>query len=514
MKEVRTAWRCSAAICTSVTAETVPEALSEIEEAEKSGADIIELRLDFIKDIKDSPAETVEALMKKCTKPYIVTFRPVWEGGKFDGDEKVRIATLKTACAAGAPMVDIELKAAEAFFDGEYKVPPTCKVIVSSHDFEKTPSQEELDALVEKIWKAGADIAKVATMANDITDTYKMINILRNKQGPTIALSMGESGQIMRVLAPKYGGFLTFGALGAGRESAPGQLTVDQLKNLYRVSKMSSTTKVFGVVGDPVSKSRGPILHNKCYEAIGYDGVYLPLLVKDFNMFFDTFNGGEIDGVSVTMPHKGAAMAYASEKDDLTESIGACNTLVRDEEDKDIVRAYNTDVEAVTAIEAAGGPVSGKTFVMLGAGGAAQAIGFAANARGAKVVIANRTKSKAEKLASSISDTTKVVDWEDVQAGKISGDILANTTSLGMQPNVDSTPVPDKAILGNFSLVFDAVYVPLQTRLLREAGELGCITVSGVEMFVTQATKQFKLFTRREGPADLMRKVVVDDLSK
>ncbi|GMH42670.1 hypothetical protein BSKO_10589 [Bryopsis sp. KO-2023] len=508
-------WKCRAAICTSVTAETVPEALREIEEAERSGADIVELRLDFIKDIKDKPVETVAALMRKCTKPYIVTFRPVWEGGNYDGDEKLRIAALKTACVAGAPMVDIELKAAKAFFDAEYDVPSTCKVIISSHDFEKTPSQEELDVLVSKIWKAGAQIAKVAAMAKDITDTHKMINLLRNKQGPTIALSMGESGQIMRILAPKYGGFLTFGALGEGRESAPGQPTVRQLRTLYRLPKMTSKTKVFGVIGDPVSKSRGPLLHNKSMEAVGFDGVYVPLLVKDFNSFFDTFDGGEISGCSVTMPHKGAALAYASEVDELTEKIGACNTLVRDDDDGKILKGYNTDVEAVTAIEAALGPedsLSGKTFVVIGAGGAAQAIGFAANSRGAKVLIANRTKSKAESLASSISDTAEAVDWEDLQAGKIAGDVLANTTSLGMQPDVDTTPVP-KAVLGNFSLVFDAVYVPLNTRLLREADESGCKTVNGVEMFVSQAAEQFKLFTKQEGPVDLMRKVVLDDLT-
>lgn len=371
---------------------------------------------------------------------------------------------MKYAALLGAPYVDVEFKAAHLFFaDALGEVPIETRVILSSHDFERTPPAEELRARAAAMRAAGADIVKIAAMANDITDAAAMLSLLQNKDGPTIALSMGEKGQITRLLAAKYGGHLTFAALSAERASAPGQPTVAQLKGLFRFGRQSRASKLFGIVGNPVGHSKSPLIHNAAFEAAGFDGVYVPLLVDDFAAFVAAFDSHDFGGFSVTIPHKHAALAAATEVDPVAARIGAVNTLVRRAAaDGGGWRGHNTDWEAaIGAIERglAGGeastsgraydetnsPLRGRTVVVVGAGGAGRALAFGAAARGAKVLIANRNRARAEELAAGVPGA-EAVDLEALQRGDVAGDVLANTTSVGMVPNVEETPVPAAAL--------------------------------------------------------------------
>ena len=196
--------------------------------------------------------------------------------------------------------------------------------------------------------------------------------------------------------------------------------------------------------------------------------------------------------------------------DSLAQGIGAVNTLVRNADGS--LSGFNTDcTAALDAIEKGmGKPLAGLTVVVVGAGGAGRAIAFGAAHRGARVLIANRNDERAESLASTVGGTA--VAWSELQSGAVRGDILANTTSLGMHPDVDSTPVP-AAALKNFQLVFDAVYNPLETKLLREARGSGATTVDGLQMFIGQAAEQFRLFTGNEAPVELMRSTVLASLT-
>ncbi|KAF8061413.1 bifunctional 3-dehydroquinate dehydratase/shikimate dehydrogenase [Scenedesmus sp. PABB004] len=511
-------------ICTSITAPTVDAFLAEIAEAQGTGVDVLELRLDFLTDF--TPEAHLEALMAAAAPlPYIVTFRPTWEGGNYDGPEPERLATLKLAALRGAPYVDVEFKAAALFFAGAGEVPVSTQVILSSHNFKETPSLGWLHAQADAMRAAGADIVKIATMANDIADAAAVLSLLQVNKGPTIALAMGERGQITRLLAAKYGGVLTFAALSDARASAPGQPTIAQLRGLYGFGSQGPSTALYGIIGNPVHHSKSPLIHNTAFRQLGHDGVFVPLLVDDLPRFLSAFEGHDWAGFSVTIPHKEAAHAAAAAHDPVAGAIGAVNTLIR--QPGGGFKGYNTDwVAAISVIErvlaagrsgaasptsreaaAAAGdcgaraasPLSGRTFLVVGAGGAGRALAFGAASRGATVLIANRSRARAEALAAAVPGGATVVDWGALQAGEVSADVLANSTSVGMVPDVEATPVATAAV-GNFKVVFDAVYTPRETRLLRDAAAAGCLTADGVAMFVGQAVEQLKLFTGTDAP--------------
>ncbi|GLC40828.1 hypothetical protein PLESTF_001042000 [Pleodorina starrii] len=523
-------------ICTSVTATTVDAFLAEIQEAAASGVDIIELRLDFLTDF--DPEQHLQQILAACPLPYIVTYRPVWEGGKYDGPEPERLAVLKMSALLGAPYVDVEFKASPYFFADQHEVPLSTKIILSYHDFQQTPEPAVLDRLAAAMRSAGADIVKLAAMANDITDAARMLDLLKKKDGPMIALSMGEKGQIVRLLAAKYGGYLTFAAMSPERASAPGQPDIGKLAGLYGYRRQGPETKVYGIIGNPVSHSKSPLIHNTAFQHIGHDGVYVPLLVDDLARFLEAFRDyPDFAGFSVTIPHKEAALRLASEVDPVARQIGAVNTLVRQSDGS--YKGYNTDwLAAISAIErgvagvpggaaaaaaaaaeagagAAGGgesPLQGKTVVVIGAGGAGRALAFGAATKGARVVIANRSRDRADQLAAALGGSATSCSWEDLVSGRVEGDVLANSTSLGMTPNVEESPVPAD-VAAKFKVVFDAVYNPLWTRLLRDARDGGATPVDGLQMFVGQALEQFRFFTDgSEPPAELMERTVLDSM--
>ena len=483
---------------------------------------------------------TLLAAAAGASLPAIVTFRPAWEGGQYTGPEPPRLATLKLAALLGAPYVDVEAAAAGAFFAGAGDVPPATRVILSHHDYERTPPPDELVAMAAAFFDAGADVAKIATTAaGGPPDAARVLSAAAAARGPTIALAMGEAGLASRLLAPKYGAALTFGALSPARASAPGQPSLADLTSMYRLGAQTPATRVFGVLGCPIAHSRSPAIHNAALAAAGLDGVYLPFLVQPGGLpaFLAAFDDPSYAGFSVTLPHKGAALAAAAEADPTATLIGAANTLVRLPGGG--YRAYNTDATAAVdsiaeglrnagdsgpppSSPASSDPLAGATVLVLGAGGAGRAVAFGAAARGARVLIANRDPGRADALAADVTGAglpggpAASVPLADVAAGRAPADVLANTTSVGMATadapgSAEETPVPGAA-LGRYRVVFDAVYTPLRTRLLTEAVAAGCVPVDGLAMFCGQAAAQFKLFTGVDPPAGVMRTAALQSL--
>ena len=517
------------ALTTSVIAPTVAEALTEIDEAVAGGADIVELRVDFIPTL-DADGKDLTAMLERCPVPCIVTYRPTWEGGQYAGEEEPRLAALWKAVELGAAYVDCELLAAERFFAAAppgIKDASATKIILSSHDYDAVPSYDELAEIRARCVAAGADVVKIAAMVKDIVDVTRLQTLLEDAAGSrqdTIVLGMGEAGQVSRLLAAKFGSFLTFGALRAGAESAPGQPTLRQLRDLYRVPTQTRATKVMGVIGNPIAQSKSPALHNPSLAAAGVDACYVPLLVNDIEAFLKsaTFGGDDYVGFSVTIPHKEAALRCCDEVDPVAAEIGAVNTLVKRPDGT--FKGYNTDyVAAIDAIEAAmnakrgtasGEVLRGKTVVVVGAGGAGRGLAFGAKFKGADVIVANRSLDRAQALATACGGVA--VTLEALASGAVKGDVLANTTSVGMTPKVDETPTPKSAIAaGGFDVVFDAVYNPLETKLLRDAKEVGCELASGLDMFVGQAALQFELFTGKDADAatrERMKRAVLDSM--
>ena len=487
--------------------------------------------------------------------PAIVTFRPKWEGGQYEGEEAPRLAALKWATLLGSRFVDVEVLASPYFFGASAKIPVplTTSIILSHHDYEKTPDFESLRKMVEGMFEAGADVAKIATTATTAGDAAVVLSLAATtKTGPCIALAMGERGLPSRILAPKYGSFLTFGALGKKRASAPGQPSLRDLVSTYRLGKQTAKTRVFGVLGNPISHSRSPALHNAAIAANpAIDAVYLPFLVDELKSFLSAFDEpGDFGGFSVTLPHKLAALEEAASADSLAASIGAANTLVRDSVTGKL-KAFNTDAPAaIGAIEeglrkrsrekgeesssssSSESPLKGKTVVVLGAGGAGRALAFGAAAAGAAtVIVANRDEVKAKALCADLKVAFEGIRSEGVSLAALISklptlkkvDVVANSTSVGMskkgKPSTESPLGDDEDAISQFlsgcEVVFDAVYTPLRTKLLADAERAGSGIVSGMEMFVGQAALQFELFFPGErAPVELMREAVMESVRR
>ncbi len=477
-------------LCLSVAVGTVEEARETLSEP-TCAFDVAELRLDFTRE------PNLRQLLDGRPCPVIVTNRPVREGGHWSGDERQRLAILEEADRLGADFVDVELDARPHF-----RRQGRARLIVSYHNFQCTPP--DIRQIAKRIEATDADIVKVATMANSLADNLAIFEVLQAATKPTIALTMGEHGHVSRILAPKFGAFLVYAAPSEGRQVAPGQVPVDQMLSLYRFRRIGPATRVYGVIANPVAHSMSPAIHNAAFAHCGLDAVYLPFRVDDPAEFIPPFRRLPVSGYSVTIPHKEAVIVLLDEVQPLARKIGAVNTIV---ERQGKLFGSNTDWSAaLRAIESAlpeGQGLAGRQVLMLGAGGAARAIAYGLVERGCRLVIANRTVSRAERLAGELGCRWTSLD----QAGDVPYDVLVNATSVGMHPDVDATPLAREHLRPG-AIVFDSVYNPIETRLLREAREAGCVVVNGLEMFVNQAVEQFELWTGQPAPREVMRSVV------
>ncbi|PON47806.1 3-dehydroquinate dehydratase type I [Parasponia andersonii] len=547
--------RNSTIVCAPIMAESVDKMVIEIGRAKDSGAELVEIRLESLKVF--DPHQDLQTLIKGSTLPTLLTssyisvswhqslYRDLLElplrksqhgllytfldqHGRVVGTKNTRQDALRLTMEFGADYIDVELQVAREFNDCiEGKKPEKFKVIVSSHNYQSTLSVEDLGNLVEQIQAARANIVKFSTTALDITDVARVFQIIEHSQVPIIGLVMGERGLISRIICTNFGGCLTFGTLESGIVSAPGQHTINDLLHLYNFRQIGSDTKVLGIIGKLVGHSKSPLLYNEAFKSVGLNGVFLHLLVDDIANFFQTYSSTDFAGFSVTIPHKEAALNCCDKIDPVANSIGAVNCIIRRQIDGKLLR-FNTDyVPAISAIEdglqgsptasrTSSSPLAGKLFVVIGAGGAGKALAYGAKEKVARVVIANRTYGsvlfmladfdRARELANTIGgDALSLADLDNFHPED--GMILANTTSVGMHPKVDETPI-SKHALRSYSLVFDAVYTPKITRLLREAEESGATIVTGLEMFIGQAYGQFEKFTGLPAPKELFRKVM------
>ncbi len=264
--------------------------------------------------------------------------------------------------------------------------------------------------------------------------------------------------------------------------------------------KPDASTTLYGIIGHPVSHSLSPAMHNAAFNALGINGVYLAFDVTDLPSAVKGIKALGIKGLSVTIPHKVEIMGFLDEVDEVARRIGAVNTIVnRDGR----LWGGNTDwIGAVKALEEQT-QIEGKRAVVLGAGGSARAVCAGLKERGALVHIVNRTVENARKLAERFDCSWS--GFDEIQ--DMEGEILVNTTSVGMEPDSHKTPVPS-AITERFSIVMDIVYAPLKTRLLDEAEKAGCVTINGLRMLLLQAVAQFELWTGEKAPVDVMEKIL------
>jgi len=489
--------------------------------AAEAGADLLELRLDEIADDEVTPTALL-GFFRGSPLPCLLTCRPVWEGGRSKLGDRERFALLQRLSAGHAAYIDFEHAAADAIDISKSPFP----VILSSHDFDGRPGR--LANLVLDMNASPSAVNKIVWQARTIRDNIEAFELLLLKQKPTIALCMGEAGLISRVLAKKFGAFLTFASLDRGQESAPGQITIADLKRLYRWDAIGAKTKVFGVVGSPVAHSMSPAIHNAAFEHVGYDGVYLPLLVNEsYESFkalmesFLAFKPLDLSGLSITIPHKENALRFLKERgadvEELAQGIGAVNTIAIEPDGR--LRGRNTDyaaiLDSITAgLKIAREDLSKYRVAVIGAGGTGRTAVAALAHYGATVVIYNRTRERSDALAAEFNGRSgKVVAAEIDKLCDSCCQIYINTTSLGMHPHVDASPLgTQEPKFSGDTLVFDTVYNPPRTRFLQQAESAGAKTIGGLEMFVRQAAAQFELWTGEPAPLKIMRKVIEERL--
>jgi 3-dehydroquinate dehydratase/shikimate dehydrogenase len=498
----------------SIFAESREQVCHDVASAIEAGADAAEIRVDDF----GAPLELPDFRI-----PIIFTCRPTWEGGSSQLSDQERLDLLalfaESSSQTESIYLDVELETwlrrpdvSDLWEAGAY-------LIVSAHDFRGRP--HKLFSLLVSMTERPAKVNKFVWLARSIRDNLEAFELIHNRPRPTIALCMGEAGLISRVLAKKFGAFLTFASLRRNDATAPGQPTIHELKNLYRWDAINERTKVYGVVGSPVAHSLSPAVHNAAFAHVGHDGIYLPMLVepsyesfKAFMESFLAFPGLDLSGLSITLPHKENALRYLQWKgaaiDETALRVGAVNTItIRD----GALSAANTDHDAIldsitTAMGISRDRLADLRVAVIGAGGTGRTAVAALAGCGATVLVYNRTKERADALAAEFDGNTgKVVSARMEKLCDSCCHVFVNTTSLGMHPNVDESPFGDRPPrFTPATLVFDTVYNPSKTKLLTQAEAAGAKTVGGIEMFLRQAAMQFKLWTGNPAPLDVMRR--------
>lgn len=465
----------TARLCVTVTADTTAELRTRRDAV--ADADLIELRLDTVRD------PDVTGALADRRRPVVLTCRPPWQGGQFRGAEVERHRLLLQARAQGAEYVDVEFESGFTDIIGDGR-----GIVVSHHDFAGVPA--DLQDRVRAMRATGAEVVKLAAAASRLTDCLTLAAVAREATGPTVVIGMGDAGLASRVLAARHGSCWSY----AGHGAAPGQIPPDRLLGEFRFRHLSSRTAVYGVVGRPVLHSLSPAMHNAAFRAAGIDGVYLPLAAADVDDFFAFADAMGLAGASVTAPFKTDVAARVA-GDALTERLGAANTLKRAPQGW---RARNTDVSGFLAPLDTEPPLRGQRATILGSGGAARSVAEALVDVGALVTVVGRQTDKAADVAARTGATA--APWPPA-AG--SWDLLVNATPVGTTPDLDQSPLPGGPFLG--ALVYDLVYNPPETRLLREARHAGCRTLGGLQMLIAQAAQQFAWWTGRPADVQAMR---------
>jgi 3-dehydroquinate dehydratase/shikimate dehydrogenase len=511
-----------------IAAKNLKEAEEQIKAACACGAELLELRTDFLVHLSVELALQVISLARQLapTLSIIVTCRDYHQGGALRHSNELRTNVLTSAVRAGAEFVDVEFqnfiseaisgKIALALSGGA-----NTRLILSAHNF-----QTKFKNITKFYWEIvnafNGAIPKLVYSAHHINNCFDILDLLRDPKQGLIAFCMDEAGFMTRIVAKKLGAFCSFASIDEKTATAPGQPTIAQLKNIYRWDSIKKDTELYGVIGSPIAHSLSPAMHNACFSEQGLNKVYLPLLVagrqEEFNGFMDNILSRpwlDFRGFSVTIPHKENALNYVKEKggfiDPLAEKIGAANTIVINNSK---LSAFNTDcsaaLDSITSalgIDRAG--LKKMPIAIIGAGGVARAIVAGLADAKAKVVIYNRTVERAKKLAHEFK--CDYADLDDLR--KLKAQLVINCTSIGMHPNIKNTPV-DAKFLNKDMAVFDTVYNPAETLLLKQAKQIGCRTISGLDMFINQAAEQFKLFTDKNPNIELMRKTVSAKLER
>jgi 3-dehydroquinate dehydratase / shikimate dehydrogenase len=486
-------------ICAVVAARTAKEMARQLRRALRLTR-TIELRLDWLGDDRERLLFIGWLGVHHPKATLIGTCRRQLAGGRFPNDIASEAVFLLLAALSDCAWCDLEADAVAGFqAAGPPAHPYGPRLLISFHDFDRTPGG--LTAIGRRLEQCGGEAIKIATQCNSIADSLRVLALARGRPN-VVAVPMGEVGLPARVLALRAGSALAYAA--ADRATAPGQLSLEAMKNLYRADRLDRRTRVYGVIGDPIGHSLSPLMHNMGFQARRMNTVYLPFLVRDLRDFLGAIGPLGIAGFSVTLPHKQRMLRYLDDCDPLARAIGAVNTVVVRGSGR--LYGYNTDYVGVLRALERRVHLRGSRVLIYGAGGAARAVAFALAEGGAVVSICARRFTPARTLA-------RAVGGQALRRSHLRReffDAIVNATPVGMHPRAGQSPLRAEEL--NCRLVMDLIYRPRKTRLLELAKRRGIETISGVEMFVAQGTAQWEIWTGLRAPVAAMRRAVLDAL--
>jgi 3-dehydroquinate dehydratase/shikimate dehydrogenase len=485
----------------------LPDAARLLEHARREamlGERFLEFRLDYLPRPYDGLKVIREFLTESPDSWLLATCRRHQNHGRYNGSIDEQLQILEEAARAGAKGIDIEIESAELAQERVRDLTAQTAVIVSYHNYEGTPS---LESVMRRMLKVPADAYKIVTTARKPSDNLRILSLSKlYPKTPLILLAMTEMGFPSRVLSMGMGGLYTYATPSGAEGTAVGQVCPRHMRQLYRVDKLAKTTRVYGVIADPVRHSISPAVHNRALQARRIDGIYLPFLVSPLQLkdFFAFAAKLPVQGFSVTIPHKQRVIRYLDWVDPLARRIGAVNTVWRK---AGKWRGTNTDAPGIRVPLEKRLRLPRASVLVVGNGGAARSAVFALSDAGAKLSITGRNPDRVRALAKACEG----VPLTPEQALRERFDVLVHATPVGMWPETDqcffSNEIPA-------DIVFDLVYNPRETMLLRHARQQNKEVIPGVEMFVEQALEQFSLFTGVNPSRQVMERAASEALEE
>ncbi len=465
-------------LCVVIKGPSIEQAYKQIEQAQQF-ADLVEWRLDHF----DSLNLTLLQSLKNCFSiQTIFTLRSTSQGGLYAVSEEQRLLQIKRLASLNPTYIDLEYPVSLVFFNHFKQEYPGIKIILSYHNFKQTPLS--LSEVLEEMQVMKAHFYKIAVMAHSSLDTLSLLDFAKSAASNVIAMSMGETGGLSRILASIVGSCFTYASLDQDQTTAIGQLSAKELIDVYDYKSLTPSTAIYGLIGYPVEGSVSHFSHNKVMQALNLSSIYIkiPVLEEQLSYFFKLAKKLGFRGLSVTMPLKEQILPYLDEIDPVAKKIGAVNTLIFTDRG---IKGYNTDgIGALDAIENKI-KVKGKKLILIGAGGACKAIAWEACQRGADVLIFNRNERKARELADrlgcrggSLDQVGMAIDQDEA--------ILVNGTP-------DPLPIDAQWIHPGLILM-DLKTKPKMTEFLLKGQEKGCSVIYGYEMFINQAVAQFAIW--------------------
>lgn len=478
-------------ICVSVRAATIKEAAAAVSAARAKGADLAEVRFDLL---TEPPSDLTP--LRDVSLPKMATLRSKTHGGQWEGGDKAKLQLYRRAVRAGFKLIDLEDDS--SLLSSRDRDLRKVELVVSHHELEEAPSEARI---IEIMLLAGAkgDLPKGAFAINTVSELYRLIQagkLLSLTGKKYVLLGTGQLGPITRMRYRRLGSSMTYASLEPGNETAPGQVDVATLKRMEK-------GVITGITGMPLGHSYSPALHRSAFEAADIAGAFLkfPAHESELPQLMDIMRDLDIAGLNVTIPHKESVMEHLDKIEASAEEVGAVNVIVNR---KGRLIGMNTDVSGLAqAFRAAGADVKEKRSLIIGAGGAARACAAFLRREGADIVIANRTRSRAEDVARRFSG--RVADLDE--AAGMDFDVIVNCTPLGMEGFPSQLPI-DPAVFRPGQAVMDVIYNPERTPFLTEAEDRGCKTIPGREMLIYQAMDAFEAWTGQRPSYEVMAEAV------